>query len=98
MTILEFPQRIGTQSTELTVSIRSNPQAHRLSALLARESRSTQVFGWGPCAVQCGRRRTVDIHAAVLATFGLTSEGYSLTQLRYDLRKMKAHGLVERKG
>jgi hypothetical protein len=48
----------------------------------------TELAGW----------RTVEIQAAVLATFGLTSEGYSLTQLRYDLRKMKAHGLVEREG
>jgi hypothetical protein len=48
----------------------------------------TQLAGW----------RTAEIHAAVLATFGLTSEGYSLTQLRYDLRKTKAHGLVEREG
>ena len=28
----------------------------------------------------------------------LKAENYTLTQLRYDLRKMKAHGLVERDG
>jgi len=42
--------------------------------------------------------RTIDIHTALLATFGLTRDAYSLTQLRYDLRKMKAHGFVEREG
>ena len=48
----------------------------------------TQVGGW----------RSADIHSAVLAAFGLAPDTYSLTQLRYDLRKMKAHGLVERLG
>jgi len=45
-----------------------------------------QLLGW----------RTANIHTAVLAAFGLTCEHYSLTQLRYDLRKLKAHGLLER--
>jgi hypothetical protein len=45
-----------------------------------------------------GGWRAVEIHPALLTTFGLTQEAYSLTQLRYDLRKMKAHGLVEREG
>src|SRR5262249_5635815 len=48
----------------------------------------TQLAGW----------RTTGIHTALLTTFGLTPAAYSLTQLRYDLRKMKAHGLVERDG
>ena len=43
-------------------------------------------------------RRTADIHQALLTTFALTADAYSLTQLCYDLRKMKAHGLVERAG
>lgn len=42
--------------------------------------------------------RTAQIHQAILATFGLASDAYTLTQLRYDLRKMKAHGLLERDG
>ena len=41
-------------------------------------------------------RRTADIYQALLTTFALTADAYSLTQLRYDLRKMKAHGLLER--
>ena len=38
------------------------------------------------------------IHQAILSTFHLTADNYTLTQLRYDLRKMKAHGLLERDG
>jgi hypothetical protein len=48
----------------------------------------TQLNGW----------RTVDIHQAILASFGLAADRYTLNQLRYDLRKMKAHGLLERNG
>jgi hypothetical protein len=47
-----------------------------------------QINGW----------RSADIHRAVLASFGLSADRYTLTQLRYDLRKMKAHGLLERHG
>ncbi len=38
------------------------------------------------------------IHSAVLATFQLSSKAYSLNQLRYDLRKLKGHALLERDG
>jgi len=48
----------------------------------------TTVLGW----------RTVDIHQAILASFGLSADSYSITQLRYDLRKLKAHGLLQRDG
>jgi hypothetical protein len=48
----------------------------------------TQLNGW----------RSADIHQAILGTFGLVASTYTLTQLRYDLRKMKAHGLIERIG
>jgi hypothetical protein len=48
----------------------------------------TQLNGW----------RSADIHQTILSTFGLSSDRYTLTQLRYDLRKMKAHGLLERNG
>ncbi len=47
-----------------------------------------QLAGW----------RTPQIHTAILQAFGLTSETYSMTQLRYDLRKLKAHGLLQRDG
>ena len=48
----------------------------------------TQLNGW----------RSADIHQAILTSFGLPADRYTLTQLRYDVRKMKAHGLLERKG
>src|SRR6267154_557113 len=38
------------------------------------------------------------IHRAVLTTFHLSDKGYGLNQLRYDLRKLKGHGLIERDG
>ena len=48
----------------------------------------TRVLGW----------RTAEIHQAILSSFNLAPDSYSLTQLRYDLRKLKAHGLLERDG
>ena len=38
------------------------------------------------------------IHHAVLATFHLSENAYGLNQLRYDLRKLKGHGLLQRDG
>ena len=48
----------------------------------------TQLNGW----------RTAQIHQAILTAFGLCPDTYGLTQLRYDLRKLRAHGLLERDG
>jgi hypothetical protein len=49
---------------------------------------ATKVLGW----------RTAEIHQAILSSFSLAPANYTLTQLRYDLRKLKAHGLLERDG
>jgi hypothetical protein len=38
------------------------------------------------------------IHEAVLTTFHLSAKTYRLNQLRYDLRKLKGHALLERDG
>jgi hypothetical protein len=38
------------------------------------------------------------IHEAVLTAFQLSAKTYGLNQLRYDLRKLKGHGLLERDG
>jgi len=38
------------------------------------------------------------IHEAVLTTFQLSAKTYGLNQLRYDLRKLKGHGLIQRDG
>jgi hypothetical protein len=48
----------------------------------------THVGGW----------TAKEIHEAVLTTFGLSARCYRLNQLSYDLRKLKAHGLLERDG
>ena len=41
---------------------------------------------------------TRDIHTRLLARYRLTEDEYTLGQLRYDLRKLRAHGLAERIG
>jgi len=38
------------------------------------------------------------IHHAVLTAFHLSDSAYRLNQLRYDLRKLKGHGLLQRDG
>jgi len=48
----------------------------------------TRLVGW----------RAPQIHQAVLTTYALAPSRYGLNQLRYDLRKMRAHDLVERDG
>ena len=48
----------------------------------------THVGGWS----------AKQIHQAVLTTFHLSDRRYGLNQLRYDLRKLKGHGLLQRDG
>jgi len=48
----------------------------------------SQLAGW----------RTAQIHDSIRTAFGLSAEAYTLTQLRYDVRKMKGHGLLQRDG
>ena len=38
------------------------------------------------------------IHKAVLTNFQISASAYGLNQLRYDLRKLKGHGLLDRDG
>jgi hypothetical protein len=38
------------------------------------------------------------IHEAILTSFRISADHYGLNQLRYDLRKLKAHGLLARDG
>jgi hypothetical protein len=39
---------------------------------------------------------TARVHRAVLDAYNLKPKDYTLTQLRYDLRKLRLHGLIER--
>ena len=48
----------------------------------------TQVGGW----------TAKQIHHNVLTSFHLDADNYGLNQLRYDLRKLKGHGLLQRDG
>jgi hypothetical protein len=48
----------------------------------------TVVSGWTAC----------HIHQAILTSFHIDADRYGLNQLRYDLRKLKAHGLLARDG
>jgi hypothetical protein len=48
----------------------------------------TQVGGW----------TAKQIHHSVLTNFHLDADAYGLNQLRYDLRKLKGHGLLQRDG
>jgi len=46
---------------------------------------STNVGSW----------TTREIHQAILTTFEIADSAYRLNQLRYDLRKLKGHGLLK---
>ena len=48
--------------------------------------------------LQLGGWTAKQIHEAVRTTFHLSAQEYRLNQLRYDLRKLKGHGLMERDG
>ena len=48
----------------------------------------TEVGGW----------TAKQIHQVILTTFRLSASSYRLNQLRYDLRKLKGHGLLQRDG
>jgi hypothetical protein len=89
---VDFPllQRIALPITHGTakvpgIKIHDTRMIRLLEVLLHA---GTRIGGWS----------SKQIHEAVLATFHLTAKQYGLNQLRYDLRKMKAHGLVERDG
>jgi hypothetical protein len=62
------------------------PRIIRLMEILLHGG--TTVGGW----------TAKQIHQAVLTTFELSAKTYGLNQLRYDLRKLKGHGLLERDG
>lgn len=40
--------------------------------------------------------RTRDLHQTLRQQWNLPPQAYTITQLRYDVRKMKAHGLIQR--
>ena len=73
--------------------------AVRYPGLKIHEARVVRLFEvllhGGP---QVGGWTARQIHHAVLTTFDLSEKTYGLNPLRYDLRKLKGHGLIERDG
>jgi hypothetical protein len=73
--------------------------AVRYPGLKIHEARLVRLFDvllhGGP---QIGGWTARQIHHALLTTFDLSEKTYGLNQLRYDLRKLKGHGLIERDG
>jgi hypothetical protein len=61
-----------------------DPRVIRLLEILLHGG--THIGGW----------TAKQIHHAVLTTFDLSEDAYRLNQLRYDLRKLKGHGLLQR--
>ena len=61
-----------------------DPRVIRLLEVLLHGG--THIGGW----------TAKQIHHAILTTFGLSEDAYRLNQLRYDLRKLKGHDLLQR--
>ena len=70
------------------LSRHQNPRPRVIRLLEVLLHGGTHVGGW----------TAKQIHQAVLTTFHLSERTYGLNQLRYDLRKLKGHGLLERDG
>jgi hypothetical protein len=89
---VDFPllQRIALPITIGTVRFPGikihDPRVIRLFEVLLHNG--STVGGW----------TANQIHQAVLTTFQLSRNHYGLNQLRYDLRKLKGHGLLQRDG
>jgi hypothetical protein len=89
---VDFPllQRLALPITVGTVRYPGikihDPRVIRLLEVLLHGG--THVGGW----------TSKQIHQAVLVTFHLSEKAYGLNQLRYDLRKLKGHGLLQRDG
>ncbi|OGF64715.1 MAG: hypothetical protein A2Y62_14780 [Candidatus Fischerbacteria bacterium RBG_13_37_8] len=44
----------------------------------------------------CTAWKTNDLYLSILASFSLSPSSYTIDQLRYDIRKLKAHGIIQR--
>ena len=44
----------------------------------------------------CTAWKTNDLYQSILASFSLSPSSYTIDQLRYDVRKLKAHGILQR--
>jgi hypothetical protein len=97
--VRRLPGKVPQRSRRLPASATSGPAHHRRDREVSRRQnprRLMEVLLHGGTTV--GGWRAKDVHAAVLTSFGITANRYGLNQLRYDLRKLKAHALLERDG
>jgi hypothetical protein len=89
---VDFPllQRLALPTTIGTVRYPGikihDPRVIRLLEVLLHGG--THLGGW----------TAKQIHHATLTTFHLSDSAYGLNQLRYDLRKLRGHGLLQRDG
>jgi hypothetical protein len=81
---LALPIAVGTAKYP-GIEIHSTRMIRLMEVLLHS---STVVSGW----------TTRQIHQAIMTSFHIGADRYRLNQLRYDLRKLKAHGLLSRDG
>jgi hypothetical protein len=72
----------------------------RVGGIKLEQRRAARLFELllGVSGSACGGWTARQLHQAALDRFELKPAQYSLGALRYDLRKFKAHGLVERAG
>jgi hypothetical protein len=71
------------------VSWVGSAREHELSAVRQHSQRLCPRIGLGGWTAR-------HIHQVVLESFQLSEKAYGFNQLRYDLRKVKGHGLLER--
>ena len=94
----------GSTCMSISRCCSASPSRSRSARCVIPASRSTSrasfrlfevLLHGGP---QIGGWTARQIHQAVLTSFDLSDKAYGLNQLRYDLRKLKGHGLIERDG
>jgi len=71
----------------------------RYPGIRIQDVRVIRFAGGSPARqYQRGRLDRLAHPPSVLAAFDLSAKSYGLNQLRYDLRRLKGHGLIERDG
>jgi hypothetical protein len=98
-----FPGAMPQRACGLPPAAEDRPAHHRrLRSLSGHQIHDTRVIRLLEVLLHgsntVGGSTAKQIHEAVLAAFQLSPKSYSLNQLRYDLRKLKGHGLLRRDG
>src|SRR3954467_12615813 len=85
----------GSTCTWIFRSCSAWPCPSRPGPFAIQASKSMRLLHGGNSV---GGSTAKQIHQAVLTSFQLSPNTYGLNQLRYDLRKLKGHGLLQRDG